>query len=109
MFTRRQFLAATAVGAASCYLPRRRLWSEDPAIEKKIRGARTALRISDIKVHEIVMPYHSYNALNLRRYHGPGIQVRSVFVVSHGVARQAQRDPNGPHADPASMYINLLT
>lgn len=81
MFTRRQFLAATAVGAASCYLPRRRLWSEDPAIEKKIRGARTALRISDIKVHEIVMPYHSYNALNLRRYHGPGIQVRSVFVV----------------------------
>ena len=81
MLTRRQFLAMTAVGAASCHLRHRRLWAQEPAIEKKMKGARSALRILEIKAHEVLLPYHPYNALNLQRYHGPGIQVRSIFVV----------------------------
>ena len=81
MVTRRQFLASTAAAAASYSLPCHRAWSDEPDLEKTINRARRALRISDIKVEEILLPFHSYNALNLQRYHGPGIQARSVYTV----------------------------
>ena len=81
MVTRRKFLASTAAAAASYSFPCHRAWSDEPALEKTINRARRALRISDIKVKEILLPFHSYNALNLQRYHGSGIQARSVYSV----------------------------
>lgn len=39
------------------------------------------MRITDIERHEILLPFHDFNATTLFRYHGLGIQLRTIYVV----------------------------
>ena len=38
------------------------------------------MRITEIKTHEILLPYHDFNALTLFHYHGLAIQLRTIYI-----------------------------
>jgi glucarate dehydratase len=44
-------------------------------------AARNGPKITDIEIHEILPPYHDYHAKTLFRYHGLGVQLRTIYVV----------------------------
>ena len=45
----------------------------------------SSLRITEIERHEILLPYHDFNATTLFRYHGLGIQLRTIFIAKTNV------------------------
>lgn len=45
------------------------------------QSARERLRITDIETHEILVPFHDFNASDIQRYHGLNIQLRTVFIM----------------------------
>ena len=77
---RREFLSIAAASVAG-------LWSfsnrphacgaEEAALRASSAGS---LRVTEIETHEILLPYHDFNARTLFRYHGLGIQLRTVYV-----------------------------
>lgn len=74
---RRTFVKETCALGAIAALPRRSNgWFE------KARRHRDKIKITDIERFVFYLPYHSFNAKALFRYHGPNIQARTVFKVS---------------------------
>jgi L-alanine-DL-glutamate epimerase-like enolase superfamily enzyme len=59
------------------------------------------MRITDIEAHTIWPPYNDFNAHTLKRYHGPLIQCRTVYVVHTDTGLQGISDSwgGGPDAD----------
>ena len=97
---RRQFLVSATLGAAALAGPG---WLR----AMPPRKAREDLKITDIEVHEICPPYHDYNALWLFRYHGLGVQLRTVYVVKTSSGLEGVGESWGPlpTSDPSSQYI----
>lgn len=77
--TRRDFLkmAGTAVGLAGCcdLLRPRTCWGEAAA------KARSALRITEIERHVVLLPLNDYHATALYRCQGSEIKARTVLIV----------------------------
>jgi len=76
--SRRHFLPTAAVGLSS------------------IARARGAMRIIDVEVHEILPPYHDYNAKFLSRYHGRGVQIRTIYIVKTDAGLEGLGEVWGP-------------
>ena len=78
---RREFLLTAAIGAGGLLSLTKRLNAEgSPAREIRAVDARS-LRVTEIETHEILLPYHDFNACTLFRYHGLGIQLRTIYLV----------------------------
>ena len=77
---RREFLLTAAASAAGLWSLSKRLDAE--GADDAARRARIAssLRVTEIETHEILLPYHDFNARTLFRYHGLGIQLRTVYI-----------------------------
>ena len=76
---RRRFLEASA--AAGCALFGQRLEAEgELKAARRLRRA-AALQVTDIETHELLLPYHDFNAEALFRYHGLGVQLRTIYIV----------------------------
>ncbi len=74
--TRREFLAATAATAATG------LSALSPALRNRVEAADgKRLRITGIEWDEVLVPYQSFNRRALFRYHGLGLQLRTIFRV----------------------------
>ena len=97
---RREFLASGALGLAGLAVPE---W---------LRGALSAnareeLKITDIEAHEVCPPFHDYNRRWLFRYHGLGIQLRTIYVAKTRSGLEGIGESWGrlPENDPSSRYI----
>jgi|TARA_Y100000758_G_scaffold264457_1_gene203781 muconate cycloisomerase len=77
MMNRRHFAGAAA---AALLLGRTDHWSE--AQRRRYSRGQDRLRITRIESHQVYLPYHDFNATTLFRYHGGGIQARTIHVVS---------------------------
>ncbi len=97
---RREFLASGALGLAGLALPE---WLRGALSGK----AREALKITDIQAHEVCPPFHDYNAPWLFRYHGLGIQLRTIYVVKTQSGLEGIGESWGrlPENDPFSRYV----
>ena len=78
LLSRRRFLPAAAAGLAS------------------IARARGAMRITAIEPHEILPPYHDYNARTLSRYQGLGTQLRTIYIVKTDTGLEGLGEVWGP-------------
>ena len=85
MIHRRRLLKTAALGAglAPFSLP---LLSE----------ARGRMKIVEIEEHEVVAPYHDYNAETLFRYHGLSLQRRVIYVVRTDTGLEGYGESGGP-------------
>ena len=97
---RRKFLVSGALGLAGLAVPE---WLR-AALSGK---AREKLKITDIEAHEICPPYHDYNARWLFRYHGLGVQLRTIYVVKTQSGLEGIGESWGPlpENDPSSRYV----
>ena len=78
---RRKFLSQTAA-ASGLGIPLSH-WGTGGACADPQRVADAAtLRVTGIETHQILLPYHQFNASTLFRYHGLNIQLRSIYVVT---------------------------
>ena len=78
---RREFLLTSAVSAGGLFSLCQHLQAEgqrDAALRAK---SADSLRITEIETHEILLPYHDFNARDLFRYHGLGAQLRTIHIV----------------------------
>ncbi len=92
--TRRDFLGA-ALG-----LP-----SVTPAL---LRAAsdQSRMKITAVEVHEILTPFHRYHANNLFRYHGLGVQLRTIYIVKTDIGLEGYGESWGPAPkDSFSRYV----
>ena len=83
-FTRRMFLGSAASAAV-----------------------RRTLTITDIETHEILLPYADYHAGNLFRYHGLGVQLRTVYVLKTNTGLEGLGESWGP-APPKGTYAKYI-
>ena len=76
---RREFLTTTAATAATATTG---LGLLSPWLCNRVEAADAGkLRITGIEWDEILVPYHSFNSQALFRYHGRGLQLRTIFRV----------------------------
>jgi L-alanine-DL-glutamate epimerase-like enolase superfamily enzyme len=89
---RRRFLKNAALGAIGSS------WSPGVLLGASPRsaGARGPLEITDIEIHEILPPFHDYNARTMFRYHGLAVQSRSVLVVKTDKGLEGYGESPGP-------------
>jgi L-alanine-DL-glutamate epimerase-like enolase superfamily enzyme len=103
---RRRFLAATALGLASSAVRPGLLRGSSP--QSAARGrTKGPLEITDIEVHEILLPYHDFNAKVLFRYHGLSVQLRTVYVVKTDKGLEGYGESPGP-APPKDRVAKYL-
>ena len=77
---RREFLMTSAACAAGVWSLSQRLESEGAEdAAQRVRRA-DALRVTDIETHEVLLPFFEFNSQTLFRYHGLGIQLRTIYV-----------------------------
>ncbi|MBM4076388.1 MAG: hypothetical protein FJ267_12205, partial [Planctomycetes bacterium] len=90
---RRQFLILSALGSVDAISSSTQSVAQDSqktgdrddsttkgAVRSQVTDAHS-LRITAIESHEILLPYHDFNAQTLFRYHGLGVQLRTIFIV----------------------------
>lgn len=102
---RRRFLVTGAGGLASLTYP----WWLHAGWDLSVRSkmAREALKITNIEIHEICPPYHDYNARWLFRYHGLGVQLRTIYIVKTNSGLEGIGESWGPRPknDPSAQYL----
>jgi hypothetical protein len=66
------------------------------------------MRITEIQIHEILLPYHDYNATWLFRYQGIETQLRTVYIVKTDVGLEGYGESGGPaqKKDQFAMYVD---
>ena len=78
--SRREFLSTATAGAMGLMSLSGRLSADDAKESgRRVRSAH-ALRVTEIEIHQILLPYHEFNAETLSRYHGLGIQLRTIYI-----------------------------
>ena len=105
--TRRSFLISGGVFCGLQWLARVLNAAGLANVDRTIKAARS-LRITDIEVHQIVLPYHDFNAQNLFRYHGLNIQMRTILVAKtnvDGLEGYADAWGTGPKKEQIEKYI----
>jgi muconate cycloisomerase len=94
--SRRTLLRAAALG---CAAPR--------FLAGGSSSKRRTLTITDIETHEILLPYDAYHASNLFRYHGLGVQLRTVYVLKTDTGLEGLGESWGP-APPKTAYAKYI-
>jgi len=77
----------------------------DAATARKTNG----LRITSIERHEILLPYHDFNASTLFRYHGLGIQLRTILIAKtnvDGLEGYGDAWGRGPEQKDVDKYVD---
>jgi L-alanine-DL-glutamate epimerase-like enolase superfamily enzyme len=99
---RRRFLGAMALGCAG-FSSRPRVLQSATARAR----ARGPLEITDIEYHEVLPPYHDYNAQTLFRYHGFRVQLRTILVVKtdKGLEGYGEYPGFAPAKDRFARYL----
>ena len=89
---RRRFLSGVAAAAgALATVPRSpTLQAAEPPANKH------SLKITEIEVHEILPPFHDYNATALFRYNGTGNQLRTIFILKTNTGLEGFGESWGP-------------
>jgi L-alanine-DL-glutamate epimerase-like enolase superfamily enzyme len=87
---RRRFLGTAALGAAGL-----------------LAAARRAMRITDLEIHEVLLPYHDYNATALFRYHGLNFQTRAIYILKTDVGLEGYGESYGvaPKKEAFAKYL----
>jgi L-alanine-DL-glutamate epimerase-like enolase superfamily enzyme len=80
VMNRRRFAAAAA---AAVLLGQSDAWSAP--LRRRLSRGQQRMRITGIQSYQIFLPYHEFNATTLFRYHGRGIQARTIHVVSTNI------------------------
>jgi L-alanine-DL-glutamate epimerase-like enolase superfamily enzyme len=80
-FNRRKFMSSGAVGISLLAGPVGLLQASSSGPSPTRARGRGAMRITDVEMHEVLIPYHDYHAATLFRYHGLGGQLRTIYVV----------------------------
>ena len=78
---RREFLVTAAASAAGLWSLGRRLAAHGEDDAARLATRARLLRITEIETHEILLPFHDFNARTLFRYHGLPIQLRTIYIV----------------------------
>ena len=93
---RRQFLAGAT------------FWGANPGGLRAASKARGRMRITDIELHEILAPYHDYNAKTIFRYHGYSMQSRTIFILKTdiGLEGYGEADGMGRNKQQFANYID---
>ena len=65
------------------------------------------MKITSVEIHEILAPFHKYHASNLFRYHGLGVQLRTIYVVKTDIGLEGFGESWGPapKQDAYARYI----
>ena len=104
---RRGFFLTAAVGAYGLLVSKDQRTTNTAA--PKLPQARRAdsLRVTDIETHEILLPYHDFNAQTLFRYHGLGIQLRTIYIAktNQGLEGYGEAWGRGWPKDQIAKYI----
>ena len=85
MIHRRRLLKTAALGAGLA-----------PFHLSLLSEARARMKIVEIEEHEVVAPYHDYNAEALFRYHGLSLQRRIIYVVKTDTGLEGYGESGGP-------------
>ena len=100
MIHRRRYLKTSA--AAGCVLFGQRLKAESELeAARRIRRA-AALKVTDIETHEILLPFHDFNAEALFRYQCLAVQLRTIYGV-----RTNQTDLEGWAENPQRRWSRM--
>src|SRR4029434_4301304 len=72
-----------------------------------ISKASQPMRITEIEIHEILLPFHDYNATWLFRYQGIETQLRAVYIVKTDIGLEGYGESWVPaqKKDPFAMYV----
>jgi len=105
---RRELLLTAAASAAGLWSLSKRL--DAGGADEAARRARSAssLRVTEIETHEILLPYHDFNARTLFRYHGLGIQLRTVYIAKtnhEGLEGYGEAWGRGWPKDDVAKYV----
>jgi L-alanine-DL-glutamate epimerase-like enolase superfamily enzyme len=92
---RRRFLKSTALCTLSLGLPRFVLGAQSSSTNVASK-ARQSMKITDIEIHEILLPYHDYNSTWLFRYQGIGTQLRTIYIVKTDLGLEGYGEAGGP-------------
>ncbi len=80
-----------------------------PAQEAPVRRneGKGPMRITEIEVHEILLPFHEHNAVTISRYHGLGVQLRTIYVVRTDTGLEGLGDSwgRGPTRADLERYV----
>ena len=114
--TRRRFLVTSAACAAGLAQSPSILFADKQLTAGKRRPAASQIkdtsprsfRITGIERHEVLIPYHDYNAKTLFRYHGLGIQLRTIFIAKTNTGLEGYGEAWGrgwPKGDELTKYV----
>jgi L-alanine-DL-glutamate epimerase-like enolase superfamily enzyme len=92
---RRRFLGSTALCTLSLGLPRFVLGAQSSSTNVASK-ARHSMKITDVEIHEILLPYHDYNSTWLFRYQGIGTQLRTIYIVKTDLGLEGYGEGGGP-------------
>jgi len=105
---RREFLSAAAASVAGLLSLSNRLHAcgAEEAARRVSNGS--SLRVTEIETHEILLPYHDFNARTLFRYHGLGIQLRTIYIAKtnhEGLEGYGEAWGRGRPKDEVAKYV----
>jgi glucarate dehydratase len=66
------------------------------------------MKITDVEVHEVVLPYQDYNAKHLFRYQALSFQSRTVYVVKTDLGLEGYGETGGGPAPAQSKFAHLV-
>src|SRR2546428_13004412 len=74
---------------------------------KPVTKASRAMKITDLEIREILLPYHDYNATWLFRYQGIETQLRTIYIVKTDIGLEGCGEGGGPaqNKDQFAKYI----
>lgn len=106
-FSRRQFFSSGAAGVSLLAGPAGVLLANPVQSSPTRVRAREALKITDVEMHEVLLPFHDYDAATLFRYHGLGAQLRTIYVVrtEGGLEGYGESWGPAPKANPYKHYV----
>ncbi len=105
---RREFLSTAAASVAGLWSFSNRLHASGTEEAARRASSASSLRVTEIETHEVLLPYHDFNARTLFRYHGLGIQLRTVYIAKtnhEGLEGYGEAWGRGWPKDEVAKYV----
>ena len=104
---RRHFIRSTAFGTLGLSGFSNSLLGLARFSNQPMSKASRRMRITEIEIHEILLPFHDYNATWLFRYQGIDTQLRTVYIVKTDIGLEGYGESWGPaqKKDQFAMYV----
>jgi len=69
--------------------------------------AQARMKITAVEIHEILTPFHREHSDNLFRYHGLGVQLRTIYIVKTDAGLEGYGESWGPapKPNPYTRYV----